>query len=90
MVTSVFATETRNSCSGYRGISLIPVVTTILTPMLLHRLTTIRESNVRENQVDIVPTTFLLSVSCSSRAKYTGHWPTISFFHLNRDFDSVD
>ena len=48
LIITIYKKGPRSECSNHRGISLVPVVTKLLTSLLLHRLMPYRETNIHE------------------------------------------
>jgi len=95
IIVPIFKKGARNECGNHRGISLTPVVTRLLASLILHRLSAVRESSIREQQAGFRPGRgcidhiFTLRQVLEQRHEYRR--PTILvFLDFKGAFDSVD
>ena len=85
----------RTVCENCRGISLTPVITKLLTSIILHRLTLVRENQIREQQAGFRPGRGCINHIFTLR-QYLEHRnilcrPTIAvFLVLKAAFDSLN
>lgn len=95
IIVPVFKNGDRMNCGNYRGISLTPVITRILASIILRRLETAREAQIREQQAGFrrgrgcIDNIFTLRQVLELRHVYRR--PTIAvFLDFKGAFDSVD
>ena len=95
IIIPLFKKGVRSECGNHRGISLTPVITRLFASLLLRRLMTARENQIREEQAGFRPGRgcvdhiFTLRQVLEQRRTY--RQPTIIvFLDFKAAFDSVD
>ncbi|MES9976933.1 MAG: reverse transcriptase domain-containing protein [Candidatus Thiodiazotropha sp.] len=95
VIIPVFKKGSRNECSNYRGISLIPIASKLLVTIILHRLSQRRNLQTREEQAGFRPgrgcvdQIFALRQLLEHRHIYRR--PTIVvFLDIRGAFDAID
>jgi exonuclease III len=94
-ITPVFKKGSHNACGNYRGISLIPVASKLLSTILLRRLTKTREEQIREEQAGFRPgrgcVDQIFAIRQLLEHRHAYRRPTIVvFLDIRAAFDSLD
>ena len=94
-VIPIFKKGRKTVCENHRGISMTPVITKLLAPIILHRLTPARENQICEQQAEFRPGRgcidhiFILRQNLEHRSIFCS--PTMAvFLDLKAAFDSVN